>query len=295
MSLFDLALKDNILSFLKEDGIFEDLHWLNQWPEDEVEFHLLAKSPLILVGLPAFFAVFKTLIQAKHSWIDLYSKKLDELEQQAIKLEGKRFGQSGKPEKILSFKVPFNVGILAERVALNLLHRLSSIATVVGGMAQQANPYGIKILDTRKTTPGLRNLEKYAVAQSGGYNHRHHLSDALMIKDNHKNFFGGINCALEFFRNQKSFYRPIILELHDINEWNEILQHGVSHVMLDNWQVDDIRKALKEKPKNMTVELSGSIGSHNLAQYLIYGVDAISVGGSLEYPPKVDLSLKIFS
>jgi nicotinate-nucleotide pyrophosphorylase (carboxylating) len=201
--------------------------------------------------------------------------------------EGKNF----KPGFVIEFSAPFSVALQVERTALNLLRRASAIATTTNMLSSKAKK--IKILDTRKTTPGLRWLEKYAVRVGGGFNHRLGQVDSFMIKDNHKSFFGGLKPAFDFFQSQGSFYQGIIAEIHNLQEFEEAVKLGIRHVMLDNFQIEDIKKAVKLKSDFMTIELSGGINLDNIENYLIDGVDAISSGSITEWPKPVDISLKM--
>jgi nicotinate-nucleotide pyrophosphorylase (carboxylating) len=188
--------------------------------------------------------------------------------------------------------VPFSVALSAERLALNLLQHGSSIATWNKRYVDIAGNYGIKILDTRKTTPGLRALEKYAVKVGGGYNHRFGQADVWMIKDNHKTCLGGLKQAWDFFKQQGTFYNDIVVEIHSLEELAVAISLDVEHVMLDNFQPKQIKEALKLKRKNMTFEASGGIRLENLNDYMIPGLDAISIGALTNAAPRVDMSLK---
>ncbi len=269
--------ENDIISFLKEDGLFIDNNYQNSIPSDIVMCHLKIKTPLILAGLPWFISVFK-LLSEDDKCIDY---KLFE------EYEGKEISDTS-----IIFKLPFNVALTGERVALNLLQRASSVATYTSLFVNKAKNYGIKILDTRKTTPGLRSLEKYAVLTGGGHNHRFTQVDMFMIKDNHKSYFGGLKQALSFFltidRN-----RSIMVEVHNIEELKEAISLNIHHIMLDNFSVDLIKKSISIKPDNIFYEVSGGITLSNLSDYLIEGIDALSVGRITSYPTPVDISLKI--
>jgi nicotinate-nucleotide pyrophosphorylase (carboxylating) len=155
-----------------------------------------------------------------------------------------------------------------------------------------AKEKGIKILDTRKTTPGLRSLEKYAVRLGGGFNHRLGQADTWMIKDNHKSSLGGLAGAWKFFNDQGAFYNNIVVEIHSQDELKEAIALGCRHVMLDNFTPDKIREAVKVKVPGMTFEVSGGLTLKTIPDYLIDGVDALSLGSITYSAPRVDLSLK---
>ena len=193
---------------------------------------------------------------------------------------------------MITFLLPFSIALTGERIALNLLQRASAVSTFTQKFTELAKPHNVRILDTRKTTPGLRSLEKYAVRVGGGYNHRFSQADVWMIKDNHKTFFGGLKPAWEYFQNLQTHYQGIVVEIHSLEELKLASELGVKHVMLDNFSVADIKTAIDMK-KNMTVEISGGVTLENCQQYFVKGVDAISIGALTHSAPHVDLSMKI--
>ena len=203
-------------------------------------------------------------------------------------------GKSFLAGEVIEFPEPlsFAIALTGERLALNLLQHASSIATWTKKHVEIADKKQIKLLDTRKTTPGLRSLEKYAVRVGGGFNHRLGQTDTWMIKDNHKTCLGGLAAAYDYFLQQGAFYNNIIAEIHDLNELQEALDMGLKNIMLDNFSPDDIRKAVKLKKTGATYEVSGGINIANLETYLIEGIDAISLGSLTYSAPRVDISLK---
>lgn len=273
-----MQFRKDLEHFFEEDDLFRNHFYFNSLPTDEVECHLHIKSPMVLAGLPYFFAVFEYL-GAKDLPKDLIKK-----------LEGKNLNESTDPIK---FFLPFNIALTGERLALNLLTHASSVATKTFEYTKKAREFGISILDTRKTTPGLKSLEKYAVLVGGGSNHRFAQTDVWMVKDNHKNFFGGVKKALDFFNSQRGFYKPLVLEVHNLEELKEAMDLKVTHVMLDNFSPEMIKSSIDIKPEFMTYEVSGGITEDNLEKFLISGIDAISVGALTKNPAKVDLSLKM--
>lgn len=275
MQMFDVAMNLDLQKFFTEDEISGNSFYLNRLPTEEVTCLLKIKSDMIISGFPFFVAAFNFL-GANLSMIEFEN------------YEGKNL----KAPTIIEFKLPFNIALTGERVALNLLQISSSISTHTHKIVEAANNK-VKILDTRKTTPGLRNLEKYAVRIGGGYNHRMSQTDVFMIKDNHKTFFGSLQKAYEFFQSMQTFYNPIVVEIHSLDELKEAISLGIKHVMLDNFNPTQIIDAIKLKQPGMTFELSGGINSSNLSQYLIEGVDAISMGALTYGAPHVDISMKI--
>ena len=270
--------EDQIKSWLEEDGVGENAFYEQRLPVLPTRAFLYVKEDMILCGLPFFCEVFDVLSKKKLDWKNL------------LEFEGKKIKEGTKIE--LPLNLPFNIMLNGERLALNLLQRASSVGTYTDKLCEKASAKKIKILDTRKTTPGLRQLEKYAVRMGGGYNHRMRQNDAWMIKDNHKNFFGGIKQALDYFHSLQSFYTPIIVEIHSLVELKEAISLGANHVMLDNFNSNDLIEAVKLKEDGMTYEVSGGVNVENVDIYLIPGIDAISSGALTHSAPAVDLSLK---
>lgn len=180
----------------------------------------------------------------------------------------------------------------AERTALNFLQRLSGIATTANLFAEVAKPLGIKILDTRKTTPGLRALEKYATQVGGAYNHRFGLFDGVMIKDNHIAAAGGITNAV--VRAKEGYPdKRIEVETKTIAQVEEALKVRADIIMLDNMSPGMVRKAIDIINKKSLIEVSGGMTLTSIQDYLIEGVDAISVGALTHSARNIDISLKV--
>ncbi|MAF78888.1 MAG: nicotinate-nucleotide diphosphorylase (carboxylating) [Halobacteriovoraceae bacterium] len=277
MKLTQLALEKDMAQYFAEDDLSRNLFYMKSLPEDQVSCDLYIKSDLVLAGLPWFQAAFHYLGES-----DFAAKAIHEY-------EGKRLK---KGTKISLGQMSFAKALTGERIALNLLQRASNIATYTSQYVEKADKYNISILDTRKTTPGLRMLEKYAVRVGGGKNHRFGQTDLWMVKDNHKTFFGGVREAIQFFKDMGSFYNEIELEVHSEKEFEEALELGVRHVMLDNFSPEMIKNILPNKKEGMTIEVSGGVRLSTLDKYLIQGVDAISVGALTYDAPAVDISFK---
>jgi nicotinate-nucleotide pyrophosphorylase (carboxylating) len=182
--------------------------------------------------------------------------------------------------------------LTGERTALNYLQRLSGIATNTRAYAELARPHNIAILDTRKTTPGMRAFEKYAVRVGGAYNHRFGLFDQILIKDNHVRLAGSVSQAVKLAKQ----YRPdarIEVEVTTLEELLEALDAKADHIMLDNMSPQMVAQAVKIVDGRALVEVSGGINLSNLENYLIPGLDAISVGALTHSAPSVDISLEI--
>ncbi|MCX2720199.1 carboxylating nicotinate-nucleotide diphosphorylase [Lentiprolixibacter aurantiacus] len=186
--------------------------------------------------------------------------------------------------------------LLAERLVLNAMQRMSAIATKTRYFADLLEGTGTQILDTRKTTPGIRALEKWAVKIGGGENHRFALYDMIMLKDNHIDFAGGIPEAIKktsaYLKENKKDLK-IIVEARNLDEVKQILaEDGVHRILLDNFSYEDTRKAVQLIGNNCQTESSGGINEHTIAQYAACGVDYISSGALTHSVYNMDLSLK---
>ena len=169
-----------------------------------------------------------------------------------------------------------------ERVMLNLIQRLCGIATLSHEYAEIANPFNVKILDTRKTTPGLRLFEKYAVAIGGAFNHRLNLSHGILIKDNHIIAAGSVTNAIESAR-KKDLHLPLELEVDNFDQIHEALKTGVDGFLLDNMKPETVRSAVSiirasQNGEDVFIEASGGITLENILPYLDTGINAISIG-----------------
>ena len=196
------------------------------------------------------------------------------------------FYVSGKSQSILQ----------AERLVLNAMHRMSAIATKTSFFVDLLKGTNTKILDTRKTTPGIRAIEKWAVKIGGGVNHRFALYDMVMIKDNHIDFAGGITQAItktKTYLKEKGLDIKIIVEARSLNEIEEILQNdGVYRILIDNFSFDDTRTAVKLINGKCLTESSGGINEETIRKYADCGVDYISSGALTHSVYNMDLSLK---
>src|SRR3954463_1047881 len=183
-----------------------------------------------------------------------------------------------------------------ERVILNFLQRLSGIATLTRKYVEAVSGTKARILDTRKTAPGLRQLDKYAVRCGGGQNHRLDLSDGVLIKNNHIALAGGIIPALEAAHRSRQGTQPIEIEVRTLAELEDALAHGAEAILLDNMQVADVRAAVERcstAERRIPLESSGGINLENVRAYAETGVDFISVGALTHSAPAVDMSLRM--
>lgn len=183
-----------------------------------------------------------------------------------------------------------------ERLVLNCMQRMSGIATLTQQYVQAIQTYSSKILDTRKTTPGFRLLEKEAVRIGGGMNHRFGLFDMIMLKDNHIDYCGGITQALDKANRYAQKYRPslkIEIETRTLEDVKEVLASGkANRLMLDNFNPAMLREALALIQKKIETEASGGINLENIREYAATGVDFISIGALMHQARSLDLSLK---
>ena len=189
--------------------------------------------------------------------------------------------------------------LTAERTLLNFLQRMSGIATVSKQYADAVKGTKTKILDTRKTTPTLREIEKYAVKIGGSENHRFGLYDMIMLKDNHIDFAGGIESAIdathEYLKNH-DLNLKIEIETRTLEEVKQVMNHGkVDRIMLDNFTPENIKKAVQLIGDKYETEASGGITLNNIKEYAQTGVDYISIGALTHHIKSLDLSLKFIA
>ena len=181
----------------------------------------------------------------------------------------------------------------AERVALNLLCHLSGVATATAALVEAVRPFSARIICTRKTTPGLRMLEKHAVRAGGGSNHRFGLDDAVLIKDNHVALAGGIGNAIERSRQAAGPFVKIEVEVDTLEQLAEVLESGVEVVLLDNMTPEQMREAVRRVNGRALVEASGRIRLENVNAVAATGVDLISAGWITHSAPALDLGLDV--
>ncbi len=179
----------------------------------------------------------------------------------------------------------------AERTALNLLGRLSGVATLTRAYVDAVAGTGARIADTRKTTPGLRALEKHAVAMGGGLNHRFGLDDAILIKDNHIAVCGGVGEAIRRARAHAGHLMKIEVEVDDLHQLDEALAERPDVVMLDNFSLDDLRAAVARAKGQVVLEASGGVSLQTVRAIAETGVDVISVGALTHSAPSLDIGL----
>ena len=235
---------------------------------------LLCKEEGIIAGLEVFKRVFDILGNVE---VELY------------KCDGDKVYSK---DKVAFLKGNTRNLLIGERIALNLLQRMSGIATLTNKFVKEINHTNAKLLDTRKTTPNLRILEKYSVKVGGGCSHRFNLSDGVMLKDNHISAAGGIQNAVELARENSSFVRKIEVETENLEMVKEALDEKVDIIMLDNMSLDVAKEAVEIINKRALTEFSGNVELNNIKEIADIGVDYISVGALTHSAKILDLSMK---
>ncbi len=270
-------LESLITEALKEDIPQRDITSESIIPEDHIsKAHILAKEEGVLAGLDVALMVFQCIDPSLR-----FQKKFKD-------------GDEFKKGDILAALEGKTISILkGERVALNFLQRLSGIATLTRKFVEAVKGTSTKILDTRKTTPGLRKLEKYAVRMGGGMNHRISLSDMVLIKDNHLAVIGSIKEAIERAREKVDKEIKIEVEVKNIEELKEAIEAGADIVMLDNMNISEIKKAVKIAKGKVPLEVSGKVNLDNVKKIARTGVDFISIGMLTHSYKSIDISLEI--
>lgn len=199
-----------------------------------------------------------------------------------------------KGDIIATIEGPTREVLKGERTMLNILQRLSGIATATNKLVSLVKDYPVHVVDTRKTTPGLRYLEKYAVKVGGGQNHRFSLSDGVLIKDNHITAAGGIMNAVKLVRGNIPHTIKIEVETENLDMVNEALEAGADIIMLDNMTEEIMTEAVKLINKRALVEASGDINEERILKVAKTGVDIISVGRITHSVKSLDISLRFF-
>jgi nicotinate-nucleotide pyrophosphorylase (carboxylating) len=272
---------DLIKQALEEDGAFDDVTTLSTVPADRWSTGtIIARQAGVVAGLLVAAETFRV-------FDDRISIKL--LVEDGASVEA--------GDELLHLQGPAQSLLSAERVALNFLGHLSGIATIAAYCARALEGKQTRILDTRKTTPGLRSLEKMAVQLGGGQNHRFGLSDGILIKDNHIKAAGGITRAVAAARRVAPHLLKIEVECETLAEVQEAVACSADVVLLDNMTIEMMREAvelIRQRAPHMLIEASGSIGTNTdrLLAIAATGVDFISLGALTHSAPRFDVSLE---
>ncbi len=241
----------------------------------DAQASMLAKEDLVLAGMPFVKEVF--------SMVD------SSIEIKSFFNEGDEIEKGAKIAEVTGNAL----GLLAgERTALNLLQRVSGIATLTHAYKKLVSDLTVKIVDTRKTSPGMRFFEKYGVRAGGGYNHRYGLYDGVLIKDNHIRIAGGVRDAVRLAKKTHHLLK-IEVEVRNFDELREALEAGADVIMLDNMSVSDMTQAVKITNRRALLEASGNVTIDNIRTIAETGVDLISIGALTHSARAVDISMKI--
>jgi len=237
---------------------------------------VIAKEELMFAGLSPFKRVFELLSPATEF------------------LFIEREGSIVEPGAVVAeFRGPLAALLTGERTALNFCQHLSGIATLTAQFVERIKAFGVMLLDTRKTIPGLRMLEKEAVRIGGGTNHRIGLFDGILIKNNHISVSGGITQAVKRAQEKRSLHMKIEVEVQTIQELIEALEAGADMVLLDNMDIEEIRKAVAITGGSVPLEVSGNITIDTIEEFAQTGVNYISVGAITHSARAVDLSMRV--
>ena len=265
-----------ILEALKEDISSEDVT-TNSVMKDYVkgEVELICKQDGIIAGLEVYRRVFELLDADTKT--ELYCKDGDEVK------NGQLMGKVTGDIRVL---------LSGERVALNYLQRMSGIATYTSQVAALLEGTGIKLLDTRKTSPNNRIFEKYAVRVGGGNNHRYNLSDGVLLKDNHIGAAGGVKEAVKMAKAYAPFVRKIEVEVETFEMVQDAVESGADIIMLDNMDNDLLKQSIDYIAGRAEIEISGNVTKENIERIKNFGVNYISSGALTHSAPIMDISLK---
>lgn len=265
-----------IISALKEDIISEDVSTNSVMPHPQAgEVELICKEDGIICGLQVFERVF-TLLDEKTT--------VEFLVQDGAEVH--------KGQLMAKVHGDIRTLLCGERTALNYLQRMSGIATYTHSVAELLKGTGIKLLDTRKTTPNNRIFEKYAVRIGGGNNHRYNLSDGVLLKDNHIGAAGGVKEAIAAAKEYAPFVRKIEVEVENLDMVKEAVEAGADIIMLDNMDTDALKEAIAYIDGRAEIEVSGNVTKENIARLTGLGVDYVSSGALTHSAPILDISLK---
>lgn len=275
-------LRETLRNAVREDIGHGDITSLLVLPEGiNAKACIMAKEDFVLAGVPFIAEVFSCIDGGVD--IEVF------IEEGLNVLKGDIIAEiSGNAASILA----------GERISLNILQRISGIATLTRAYAEKISGLPVRITDTRKTTPGMRLLEKYGVRTGGGYNHRFGLSDGILIKDNHVKVAGGVGKAIGLAQKAHHLLK-IEVEVQNLDELKEALDAGADVIMLDNMSLQDMKEAVRvvrssEARRNKVVlEASGSVNMDNIRSIAETGVDIISVGALTHSARAVDISMKI--
>ena len=268
------VIDENIRAAIAEDIASGDVT-AALLPDYLSEGYVLCKEKCVLAGRPWFDACLKALYpKVKIHW------HVNE-------------GDTVEPVKVIcTFEGSSRAMVSAERSALNFLQTLSGVATVTASYAQALQGTGTRVLDTRKTIPGLRQAQKYAVRIGGGVNHRMGLYDTVMLKENHIHAAGSLTAAALLAKTRFPSL-PLIVEVETLPQLHEALKVGCTRILIDDFSLDDMRTAVKIAAGKIPLEVSGSVTFERLAEIAATGVDYVSIGALTKHLHAIDFSMKL--
>lgn len=270
-----INVDDKIRLALQEDITGEDVTTAAIIRENtRSRVQLICKQDGILAGLPVFKRTFELLGETE---FETFFNEGDHIK---------------KGDLIATVTGDARILLSGERVALNYLQRMSGIATLTHSLVSELKGSHTKLLDTRKTTPGMRVFEKYAVKVGGGYNHRFNLSDGILIKDNHIGAAGGVKKAIRLAKEYAPFVRKIEVEVENLEMLEEALEAGADIIMLDNMSNEMMKEAVSLVNGRAETECSGNVTKARLKEIAEIGVDYVSCGALTHSAPILDFSLK---
>ena len=270
-----LFIRSRLQAFLEEDLGTSDITTEAIVRDETARAVIMAKQDGILAGLPFLQELFLMMG-------GVY-----------VKPEVSEGGEFREGDRILELEGRAEIILSAERLALNILQSLSGIATRTREFVKALEGTGIRILDTRKTTPGYRYFEKYAVRIGGGNNHRFALYDMVLVKDNHKRVAGDLEEALKRVREKVSPMVKVEVEVENLEEVEKAVSLGADIIMLDNFSPQEVREAVRMVGGKAEIEVSGNINLENIKEYAVEGVNYISSGSIIYGASWIDLSLKV--
>lgn len=268
-----LEFEDRVREALREDAPFGD-PFGTEFPQQGRGVFLAGQAG-IFCGGPVAMEVFQ---------------QVDRIVSVSFSGEGTRFS---KGTCVGEASGPVSALLRAERVALNFLQRLCGVATATARYVERVAPYGTRILDTRKTTPLWRALEKHAVRTGGGHNHRFSLSDGILIKENGIRAAGGIGQAVKAARRAGHFLVRVEIEVESIDEAEEAVEAGADALLLDNMPPGLVRQAVERFGTKVFLEASGGIRLENVEEYARTGIPALSIGALTHSSPSLDISFEL--
>lgn len=277
MALLQFYVDDLIKSAIKEDINYVDVtsdYLLSDTQQADAYF--VAKDSGVLCGIDVAMRVFE-LLDSRITF--------------DVKIKDGQKVQNG--DIIATMQGPVKSLLKGERTALNLLQHMSGVATATNRYCELIKGTKASVADTRKTLPGLRAIQKYAVTVGGGRNHRYNLSDCAMLKDNHIDAYGSMTAAVKALREKVGHTVKIEVETRDLNELNEALSCGADVIMLDNMSNEMMAEAVKITDGRALLEASGNVSEEKIKSIAETGVDIISIGAITHSVKAFDISMKI--